>query len=73
MDEPEYAWRYEARCSGQDTDIFYPPRDKEQYKDIADKAKAFCFGETGKTIVQYVPNVCGTQSRETNLMESGVD
>ena len=48
MDEPEYAWRYEARCSGQDTDIFYPPRDKEQYKTIATKAKTFCLGETGK-------------------------
>ena len=48
MNEPEYAWRYEARCSGQDTDIFYPPRDKDQYKTIADKAKTFCLGETGK-------------------------
>jgi WhiB family redox-sensing transcriptional regulator len=48
FDEPEYAWRYKARCSGQDTDIFYPPRDKEQYKEIANTAKAFCFGETGK-------------------------
>lgn len=48
MDEPEYAWRYSARCSGEDTDLFYPPRDKTQYKIIANKAKAFCFGETGK-------------------------
>ena len=48
MDEPEYAWRYQARCSGEDTDLFYPPRDKEQYKVIATKAKEFCFGETGK-------------------------
>jgi WhiB family redox-sensing transcriptional regulator len=49
MDEPEYAWRYKARCSGEDTDIFYPPRDKNQYKIIANKAKSFCFGENGKT------------------------
>lgn len=49
MDEPEYAWRYQARCSGEDTDIFYPPRDKNQYKVIAEKAKTFCFGETGKS------------------------
>ncbi|NBT46497.1 MAG: WhiB family transcriptional regulator [Actinobacteria bacterium] len=48
MDEPEYAWRYEARCAGEDTDTFYPPRDKTKYKIIATKAKAFCFGENGK-------------------------
>jgi WhiB family redox-sensing transcriptional regulator len=48
MDEPEYSWRYEARCSGQDTDIWYPPRDKTQYKVIATQAKSFCLGETGK-------------------------
>jgi WhiB family redox-sensing transcriptional regulator len=48
MDEPKYAWRYEARCSGEDTDLFYPPRDKTQYKIIANKAKVFCFGDTGK-------------------------
>jgi WhiB family redox-sensing transcriptional regulator len=48
IDEPEYAWRYEARCAGQDTDIFYPPRDKEQYKAIAAQAKTFCLGDTGK-------------------------
>jgi len=48
MDEPEYAWRYRARCSGEDTDIFYPPRDKNQYKIIASQAKEFCFGESGK-------------------------
>jgi WhiB family redox-sensing transcriptional regulator len=50
MDEPEYAWRYDARCRGKDetTLIFYPPRDKEQYKLLATQAKNFCFGETGK-------------------------
>ena len=50
MDEPEYAWRYDARCRGKDetTLIFYPPRDKEQYKVLANQAKSFCFGETGK-------------------------
>ena len=50
MDEPEYAWRYDARCRGKDetTIIFYPPRDKEQYKILANQAKSFCFGETGK-------------------------
>ena len=48
MDEPEYSWRYEARCRGEDTDIFYPPRDKEQYKVIAAKAKTFCYGDNKK-------------------------
>lgn len=48
MDEPEYSWRYRASCSGQDTDIFYPPRDKDLYKVIAEQAKSFCFGENGK-------------------------
>lgn len=47
-DEPEYAWRYEARCAGEDTDIFYPPRDKEKYRVIAAQAKTFCFGANGK-------------------------
>ena len=49
MYEPEYTWRYDARCQGEDTDLFYPPRDKEQYKVIATQAKAFCFGENKKT------------------------
>jgi WhiB family redox-sensing transcriptional regulator len=42
--EPEYAWRYEAKCKDEDTDLFYPPRDRRQYKPIADKAKAICWG-----------------------------
>ena len=40
MEEPEYTWRYSARCKGEDTDIFYPPRDKEQYKIIATQARS---------------------------------
>lgn len=50
MDEPDYVWRYDARCRGKDetTLIFFPPRDKEQYKVLATQAKSFCFGETGK-------------------------
>jgi hypothetical protein len=56
--EPEWSWRYDAKCLTQDTtyiytdedgepqvgDIFYPPRDKALYKPIADKAKAICWG-----------------------------
>lgn len=48
MEEPDYTWRYKARCKGTDTDLFYPPRDKEQYKTIATQAKAYCFGENRK-------------------------
>jgi WhiB family redox-sensing transcriptional regulator len=48
MDEPQYTWRYQANCSGEDTDLFYPPRDKDQYKVIAAQAKRFCFGDNGK-------------------------
>ena len=50
MDESDYEWRYSARCRGKDetTLIFYPPRDKDQYKVLAAQAKRFCFGETGK-------------------------
>jgi WhiB family redox-sensing transcriptional regulator len=47
MDEPSYTWRYKAKCRGEDTDTFYPPRDKEKYTVIADRAKTFCFGATG--------------------------
>lgn len=42
-----HAWRYFAKCRGVDTEIFYPPRDKDLYKPIADKAKAICWGKDG--------------------------
>jgi WhiB family redox-sensing transcriptional regulator len=47
MDESRHSWVYEARCRGKDktTLIFFPPRDKEQYKVLATQAKAICFGE----------------------------
>jgi len=48
MQEPEYAWRYEAKCAGEDTDMFYPPRDKDKYKTIAAKAKGICLGHDGR-------------------------
>ena len=40
-------WRYKAKCRGIDTNTWYPPRDKDQYKDIADRAKAICYGKDG--------------------------
>lgn len=40
-------WRYRAKCRGLDTELWYPPRDKDKYKTIADKSKAICFGRDG--------------------------
>lgn len=57
--EPErqnYEWQDDAACNiivdGEpqvDVNIFFPPREKEMYKKIADEAKAYCFGKDGKT------------------------
>lgn len=47
-DETPWAWRYDAKCRGEDTEIFFPPRDKALYKPIADRAKAICLGKDGK-------------------------
>lgn len=41
------SWRYKAKCRGMDTELWYPPRDKEKYKSIADISKAICFGKDG--------------------------
>jgi WhiB family redox-sensing transcriptional regulator len=43
----EMSWREDARCKDADTELFYPPRDKELYSNIAAKARAYCLGETG--------------------------
>lgn len=37
-------WTKQSNCAGIDTEIFFPPRDKTQYKVIADQAKVYCFG-----------------------------
>lgn len=39
------AWRLEAKCFGEDPELWFPPRDKDLYKPIADKAKAICLGK----------------------------
>jgi len=41
------SWRYNAKCNGMDTEMWYPPRDKDLYKPIASKAKAVCLGKDG--------------------------
>lgn len=42
------SWRERAKCLGMDVELFYPPRDKDKYKNIADKAKNICLGKDGK-------------------------
>ena len=45
-DEPiEHAWREFAACAGADTELFYPPRDKNKYSEIASQAKVYCNGD----------------------------
>jgi WhiB family redox-sensing transcriptional regulator len=42
-------WLDDASCNGiENPDIFFPPRDKDMYRVIADEAKTFCFGGNGK-------------------------
>lgn len=43
------SWRSQARCAGEDTEIFFPPRDKAKYKDIAAEARAHCLGANGNS------------------------
>lgn len=40
-------WRYEAKCRGNDTELWYPPRDKTKYKKIAEVSKSICYGKDG--------------------------
>jgi WhiB family redox-sensing transcriptional regulator len=47
-DDPEWAWRYNAKCRDVDVEIFFPPRDKGLYKGIADRAKGICLGKDGE-------------------------
>lgn len=49
MPSKDMSWLDEARCNGADVELFYPQRDKETYKNVANEAKKFCFGSTGKT------------------------
>lgn len=46
--DPQWSWRYEAKCHDEDTDIFFPPRDRRLYKPIADQAKGICWGDDGR-------------------------
>jgi hypothetical protein len=55
--DPKWEWRHNAKCrdvianhpeEGITTETFYPPRNKDLYKPIADKAKAICKGKDGR-------------------------
>lgn len=46
-DEGPEKWRYQSKCRGQDTELWFPPRDKSKYRLIAAQAKAVCFGRDG--------------------------
>lgn len=38
-------WENEAACIGVDTELFFPPRIKTVYAEMADQAKAYCNGD----------------------------
>jgi WhiB family redox-sensing transcriptional regulator len=45
----DVTWMDNASCANiPNPDIFFPPRDKELYKLVADEAKKFCFGKNGQ-------------------------
>jgi len=46
-DEGPEAWRGEANCRNYNPELWYPPRDKDLYKKIADQAKNICLGRDG--------------------------
>ena len=41
-------WRADAKCKGMDTEMWFPPRDKDLYTDIATQSKAVCLGKDGR-------------------------
>lgn len=42
-------WMDNAACIDADVNLFFPPRDKDLYRSISDKAKEYCFGKDGDT------------------------
>lgn len=41
------AWRRHAKCAGVDTETYYPARNRDTYKTIADGSKGVCKGHDG--------------------------
>lgn len=44
----EDAWRDQAKCDGEDPELFFPDRDKSAYRFVAAQARAICFGRDGR-------------------------
>lgn len=42
--EPKHGWRYESKCRETGHEKFYPPRARGKYREVADVAKAICWG-----------------------------
>jgi WhiB family redox-sensing transcriptional regulator len=39
----DFEWMVDAKCGGiENPDVFFPPRDKLLYKQVAEQAKSFC-------------------------------
>lgn len=54
MVHPYNEWMDDANCIDVDVNLFFPARDKDTYKVIADQGKSYCFGGAkdfeGKTL-----------------------
>ena len=50
-DDRDTEWLALAACSKKDAahpDTWFPPRDKDRYRTIADEAKTYCYGGNGR-------------------------
>jgi WhiB family redox-sensing transcriptional regulator len=45
---PPLEWEQYAKCLGEDTDLFFPPRSRKHYRPIAERAKSICRGLDGQ-------------------------
>lgn len=50
----EERWQDRARCSGVDTELFYPSRDSGLYATQAEMAKTYCRGEHGTDLCPVI-------------------
>jgi WhiB family redox-sensing transcriptional regulator len=44
----DFSWLQQAPCKDAPLDVFFPPRDKELYRKLADEAKTYCYGGKGR-------------------------
>lgn len=47
QENPE-PWRSKASCRGADTELFYPPRDRNKYQPTAKRARRYCVGDEAR-------------------------